>query len=468
MDANESSLSFEQDPIQQDIAEDLVDHLYQDVPIASVAMLITSTAIAAFCYQHSNPFLAISWLLGLYTILIFISILYRCYKKYKSTLSLKTWGFLLSVGISCCAMLWGLLIVLNFPSQTHYMILLSVTLMVAAAFSLVNIGAFTLCLISLCFTLLPVTLWLALQSEEHYQYLTGFNVLYFLFLLGMNVRNNKWLLNSLKLSRIVTSSDYTSSQLALENELRYAIERKELEVYYQPIIDLHIGKVSGAEALMRWNHPTQGLILPIKFIPLTEKTEIIVPMGDWILEKAATQAVLWHQEGFQDFKIAINLAAKQLRQGNLVETVDKILAKTGIDPTCIELELTETAVLDEGLASIITALSNRGISLAIDDFGTGYSSFSYLKHFHIDKIKIDKTFIDDVTTNHDSATIVSAILTMAKELGIKTLAEGVETEAQLQFLKERGCQYIQGYYFSKPLKAEDFSAFMKADLKQKI
>jgi len=266
-------------------------------------------------------------------------------------------------------------------------------------------------------------------------------------------------------------ADLTSnapSQLALESELHQAIERREFVAYYQPIIDLHTGQVSGSEALIRWHHPLQGLVPPNQFIPLAEETGLIVPMGEWILETAAAQTVLWQAKGLENLKIAINLSAKQLHQGNLIGTIDKILSKTNINPASLELELTETAVLDEALAPLVAEIAARGISLAIDDFGTGYSSFSYLKYFHIDKIKIDKSFIDDVTTNNDSATIVSAILAMAKELGIKTLAEGVETKEQLQFLKDRGCRYIQGFYFSKPLQADDFLAFVAAGVMEKL
>ncbi len=250
------------------------------------------------------------------------------------------------------------------------------------------------------------------------------------------------------------------SLLELENDLYHALERKELLVYYQPLVDLNIGKICGMEALIRWKHPKRGMVSPVDFIPLAEETGLINPIGEWILKEACTQTVLWQQQGF-NLKVAVNLSAKQLWKGNLPTIIDRILEKTHISPQFLELELTETQILDENLVPLIREITNKGISLSIDDFGTGYSGLSYLKFFDVGKIKIDRSFIQDVTSNNNSATIVSAILGMAKELGIKTLAEGVETKEQLEFLRERGCQFIQGFYFSKPLSAEDFTELLR-------
>ncbi len=256
--------------------------------------------------------------------------------------------------------------------------------------------------------------------------------------------------------------------LELERDLSEALDKQEFEVYYQPIVDLQLGLINEAEALIRWNHPRRGIVPPNDFIPMAEETGLIIPMGEWVLEQASAQAKQWHKQGYKSMKVAINLSPKQLRQGNLIAAIDRVLKKTGVDPTKLELELTETAILDESLSPLVKEISRRGIALAIDDFGTGYSGLSYLKYFQIDKIKIDKSFIDDVVTNNDSATIVSATLAMAKELGIKTLAEGVETIEQLRFLKERGCQFIQGYYFSKPLKIQNFTELLRHGVTEKL
>lgn len=265
-----------------------------------------------------------------------------------------------------------------------------------------------------------------------------------------------------------TMTNNTPYLLEIENELYNALLKKEFLLYYQPLIDLQTQKICGVEALIRWNHPKRGVVSPIDFIPVAEETGLILPIGEWVLNEALIQTVAWQKQGFGGLKIAVNLAAKQLRQGNLIVTIDNALKRSGIDSRSIELELTETALLDESLSPLITQIAERGISLSIDDFGTGYSGLSYLKHFHIDKIKIDKSFIDDVVSSNDSAAIVTATLAMAKELGIKTLAEGVETREQLDFLQKRGCQYIQGYYFSKPLEAKKLEELLREGIATKF
>lgn len=260
----------------------------------------------------------------------------------------------------------------------------------------------------------------------------------------------------------------TPHLLEIENDLHNALLKKEFLVYYQPLVDLQARKICGVEALIRWNHPKRGFISPVDFIPISEETGLIIPIGEWVLNEALMQTKIWHELGFNDIKIAVNLAAKQLRQGNIIQTIDNALKRSNMDSRFLELELTETALLDGGLGPLINQIADRGISLSIDDFGTGYSGLSYLKHFHIDKIKIDKSFIDDVAKNNDSAAIVTATLAMAKELGIKTLAEGVETQEQLAFLQARGCQYIQGYYFSKPLDKNALEALLREGIENKF
>lgn len=250
-------------------------------------------------------------------------------------------------------------------------------------------------------------------------------------------------------------------QLELENDLHLALKNNQLQLHYQPLIDVKTGRCSGMEALLRWNHPTQGFISPMRFIPIAEETGLIVPIGEWVLQEACRQTQQWHQKGFTWLRVAVNLAEKQLRQKNLIETIQRILHASKLKAESLELEITETAILNEDVSSIIKEFNNLGLSLAVDDFGTGYSGLSYLKRFSIDKLKIDQSFIRDIPSNSNSVTIVSAIIAMAKELHVNTLAEGVETEEQLQFLRTKGCDYIQGYYFSKPLPVANFTEFLE-------
>lgn len=245
-------------------------------------------------------------------------------------------------------------------------------------------------------------------------------------------------------------------QLELEADLHSAIEKNQLQVYYQPLIDLQTNQIYGAEALIRWKHPLHGFIPPVHFIPLAEETGLIISIGAWVMEEACRQTQAWHKMGFNHLKIAVNVAEKQLRQENIIEMIKSILDKTSFDARFLELEITETAILDETITRLVKDFKALGLQLAVDDFGTGYSGLSYLKRFAIDKIKIDQSFIRDIPTSNDSITIVSAILAMAKELNVKTLSEGVETKEQLEFLQAKGCDYAQGYYYSKPVEASLF------------
>lgn len=245
-------------------------------------------------------------------------------------------------------------------------------------------------------------------------------------------------------------------QLELEADLHKALEEKQFQVYYQPLVDLASNQIIGSEALLRWRHPQHGFIPPVNFIPLAEETGLIIPIGEWIMQEACIQTKKWHEMGFTSLKVAVNLAEKQLRKENIVGDIERVLKNTGFNPLFLELEITETAILDETITRLIKEFKNLGLSLAVDDFGTGYSGLSYLKRFSIDKLKIDQSFIRDIPTSNDSITIVSAILAMAKELKVKTLAEGVETIEQLNFLKAKGCDYVQGYYYSKPVEASLF------------
>ncbi len=245
-------------------------------------------------------------------------------------------------------------------------------------------------------------------------------------------------------------------QLELETDLHNAIKNNQFQVYYQPLIDLETNHIYGAEALIRWKHPVHGFIPPVHFIPLAEETGLIVPIGEWIMFEACKQTQKWHELGFKDLKIAVNVAEKQLRQNNIIPMIQNILQKTSFNPHCLELEITETAILDETITRLVKDFKALGLSLSVDDFGTGYSGLSYLKRFSIDKIKIDQSFIRDIPSSNDSITIVSAILAMTKELHVKALAEGVETKEQLDFVRSKGCDYVQGYYYSKPVDASLF------------
>lgn len=253
-------------------------------------------------------------------------------------------------------------------------------------------------------------------------------------------------------------------QLEIENDLHAAIKNNELLLYYQPLIDLKTGLISGMEALIRWQHPKHGFISPMNFIPVAEETGLIIPIGEWVLRQACIQTRLWHEMGFPELKVAVNLAEKQLHAADILDVIKRILVETKFDANKLELEMTETGILDETAIPLMKEFNNMGIGIAVDDFGTGYSGLSYLKRFSIDKLKIDQSFVKDIPGNNDSITIVSAIIAMGKELQVNVLAEGVETEEQLQFLKSKGCDYIQGYYFSKPLEPKHFTELL---LKQK-
>ena len=245
-------------------------------------------------------------------------------------------------------------------------------------------------------------------------------------------------------------------RLDLDHRLHYALELNELMLFYQPIVDVKTGKIVKMEALLRWQHPKMGLISPAVFIPIAEENGAIVEIGQWSLKEACRQNYLWHQMGFQSLNVAVNLSVRQFQQQNLVATVGEILAKTKLPPTALEIEITETVTIQNGNAVkiILDRLHSMGISLAMDDFGTGYSSLSYLKQFAFQTIKIDRSFVRDALKDRGDVAIVKAILGLGRALGIKVVAEGVETKELKEFLQNLNCRYMQGYYFSKPLLAD--------------
>ena len=251
--------------------------------------------------------------------------------------------------------------------------------------------------------------------------------------------------------------------LALRNDLRRALDRGEFVLHYQPQFDLATGTVVGVEALIRWNHPERGLIAPGHFIALAEESGLIVPMSVWVMREACCQAMRWRQAGLPDLQMAVNLSAVQFRRGDVEQTVVQALQASGLNPEFLELELTESTLLHEAEAVLetIQRLKQRGVKLSIDDFGTGYSSLSYLKRFAIDKLKIDQSFIRDLAVDPDDAAIVRAIIQMAHSLGLKALAEGVETAEMLARLRVFGCDEVQGYHFARPLPAQQLEQFLR-------
>jgi len=259
-------------------------------------------------------------------------------------------------------------------------------------------------------------------------------------------------------------------RLALENGLRLALDKKELFLVYQPQMNIATGKISGLEALVRWQHPDLGLVLPDKFIRIAEDSGLIVAIGEWVLRTACSQARKWQEEGLPAVSIAINVSAVQFRQPGFCELIRTVLRETGLAPHYVELELTESLLLgNAGITiSVLQELETMGLRLAIDDFGTGYSSFSYLKRFPVSKLKIDRSFVRDIAVNPDDAAITTAIISMAKSLNLKVIAEGVEDEAQMSFLRAHQCDEIQGYYLSKPLAVYDVAEKLGGNVVQAV
>jgi diguanylate cyclase (GGDEF)-like protein/PAS domain S-box-containing protein len=261
-----------------------------------------------------------------------------------------------------------------------------------------------------------------------------------------------------------TMQAHLARNLQLASALRHAIARDQLQLHYQPQIALQDGCVVGAEALLRWTHPELGAVSPGEFIPVAEDTGLIIAIGEWVLRTAVAQMKAWCDQGLPPMLIAVNLSAVQFRHGNLLQMITGILDEVGLPASQLELELTEAAAMKDPAAAV--AVMNRlhalGIRMAIDDFGTGYSSLSYLKRFKVYKLKIDQSFVRDISEDPEDRAIVTAIVNMASSLGMQTIAEGVETAEQLAFLRLQGCNEVQGYYFSKPLAAKQFEAFVRS------
>ena len=254
-------------------------------------------------------------------------------------------------------------------------------------------------------------------------------------------------------------------RLKLEQDLRCALERREFELHYQPKVDVQLGRMSGMEALVRWRHPERGLLAPQEFISLAEETGLIIPVGRWVLEEACRQNKAWQDMGLPRLRVSVNMSGVQFRDPSLLEIISTALSSSGLDPTFLEIEITESVIMHNASDAIVTLerVKEMGVHVSIDDFGTGYSSLAYLKRFPIDKLKIDRAFIRDVSTDLDDAAIVRATIGLAHNLRLKVVAEGVETSEQLGFLRSLGCDEYQGYHKSKPVPAQELERALRED-----
>jgi diguanylate cyclase (GGDEF)-like protein/PAS domain S-box-containing protein len=260
-------------------------------------------------------------------------------------------------------------------------------------------------------------------------------------------------------------NERTLDRLKIENDLRRALERDEFVLHYQPQLSLSTGKIIGMEALLRWNHPTQGMIAPARFIGMAEDMGLIVPIGAWVLRTACLQTMAWHRAGWTGLRVAVNLSPRQFTQQSLVRSIADLLAETGMDPQWLELELTEGTVMHDvdHAIEVLRNLKALGVQISIDDFGTGYSSLSYLRRFPIDVLKIDQSFVRELSIDTDDAAIVRAIVMLAHSLRLQVIAEGVENTAQLDFLRAEGCDMMQGYHYSRPVGTEAFEQLLRQD-----
>jgi diguanylate cyclase (GGDEF)-like protein/PAS domain S-box-containing protein len=252
-------------------------------------------------------------------------------------------------------------------------------------------------------------------------------------------------------------------RMTLESALRRAVLQKDFMLHYQPQVDLETGEISAVEALVRWKTEDSGIVMPADFIPLAEETGLISEIGEWVLRESCRQSREWQDRGLRPRRVAVNLSARQFMDKGFFDTLNRVLKDTGLDPSWLELEITESQIMrqTEGLILLLTRLAEMGVNLAIDDFGTGYSSLSYLKRLPIQKLKIDQSFVRDITVDPNDAAIVVAIIQMARSLDLETIAEGVETAGQLALLRSKGCRVGQGYFFSEPMGADSLYPLLR-------
>jgi EAL domain-containing protein (putative c-di-GMP-specific phosphodiesterase class I) len=266
--------------------------------------------------------------------------------------------------------------------------------------------------------------------------------------------------------RFFTNEVKTQSieRLTLETALRRALERHQFALHYQPKVDLATGQITGVEALLRWTHPDLGVLPPAQFIPLAEETGLIVPIGRWVLKEACAQNMAWQRRGLRPVSMAVNLSPRQFVDEHLLQDIDEALAASGMSPVLLQLEVTESMVMRNVSRAIkvLNAIQSRGIGLAIDDFGTGYSSMSLMKQFPIDTIKIDRSFVRDLPDDSEDKAIAQAIISMGKALGMKVIAEGVETAERHAFLQNHACDEMQGFLFSKPLPPRQLADLLRS------
>ena len=255
-------------------------------------------------------------------------------------------------------------------------------------------------------------------------------------------------------------------RLAVERELRRALERDELLLHFQPVVDLPSGRIRGVEALVRWHHPRRGLLLPDQFLPVAEETGLVVELGEWVLRRACTEASRWGRDAVsgEPLPVYVNLSARQLVDANLVGKVQEVIDLTGVEPAAVHFEITENALMADATTtrSTLHELRTLGVKLALDDFGTGYSSLAYLKHFPVDALKIDKTFVEGLGNDRDDAAITAAIVDVAQRLRLVTVAEGVERVDQAEWLTALGCDLAQGFHYARPMGAAELRGYLSS------
>ncbi|MBA2709113.1 MAG: EAL domain-containing protein [Tatlockia sp.] len=262
-----------------------------------------------------------------------------------------------------------------------------------------------------------------------------------------------------------TMKHRSEKTLAIQMELRNALVNNEFYLLYQPIINLKTGKISSVETLLRWNHPTKGVIQPLQFIPIAEESRIIILLGEWVFRNACMQNKIWQTMGLKPIPVAINVSGIQMMRDNFADLIRQVIDDSQLPPQYIEIELTESSIMDDKQQNIHTLqrIREMGVSLTIDDFGTGYSSLNYLREFPVNKLKIDQSFVRDCNINTNGASIVDAIIAMGHGLKLTVLAEGIETIDQLRFLKECGCDEGQGFFIGQPMSANDFAEHLGPD-----